>query len=134
MIELPSKVEGKQFDLYKLEQLLKPIGYDIGGNWDYDKGYFDFKMDDEVGYEFVRLPFTSVDGQLDADNCTVELGRPFILAHKYQRGLDDHANVGSISGSFNQFSEPVDKDASISDEFLETGKDVIKELEATLLI
>lgn len=30
MIEIPSKIDGKHFDLYKLEQ--KPLGYTIGGN------------------------------------------------------------------------------------------------------
>ena len=73
MIEIPSSVEGKQFDLYKLEQKLKPIGYSIGGNWDYDHGAFDYKINDEVGYQFLRLPFSAIDGQLDANNCTVEL-------------------------------------------------------------
>ena len=105
---MPSTIEGKHFDLYKLEQTLKPIGYSIGGNWDYDHGAFDYKINDEVGYQFLRLPFTAVDGQLDARNCTVELGRPFLLSHIYQIGLDDH--IGD-AGTLNQFSEPVDKDA-----------------------
>ncbi|WML47109.1 YugN-like family protein [Neobacillus sp. PS3-34] len=133
MIELPSKVEGKHFDLYKLEQKLKPMGYTVGGNWEYDHGYFDYEIDDKVGYQFVRLPFKSIDGQLDARNCTVELGRPFILSHKYQRGLDDHAETGTFSGTLNQFSEPVDSDASIPDEFIDRGKGIVDRLEAILI-
>jgi hypothetical protein len=130
MIEIPSSVEGKQFDLYKLEQMLKPIGYSIGGSWDYDHGAFDYKIDDEVGYQFLRLPFSAIDGQLDARNCTVELGRPFLLSHKYQIGLDDH--IGD-TGTLNQFSEPVDKDASFPEKYIETGKTLVKELESILI-
>lgn len=133
MIELPSKVEGMQFDLYKLEQKLKPIGYSIGGNWDYDSGAFDYKIDDEAGYQFLRLPFSAIDGQLDARNCMVELGRPFLLAHKYQIGLDDHANAGTLSGTLNQFSNPVDEDASIPDQYTDLGKSLVEELETKLL-
>jgi hypothetical protein len=133
MIELPSKVEGQQFDLYKLEQKLKPIGYSIGGNWDYDHGAFDYKLNDEEGYQFLRLPFTAVDGQLDARNCTVELGRPFLLSHLYEDELDDNAGTGFFSGSVNQFQEPVDKDASIPDEFADTGKSLVVKLESILL-
>jgi hypothetical protein len=132
MIEVPSKIEGKQFDLYKLEQKLKPIGYSIGGNWDYDHGAFDYKLDDEVGYQFLRVPFTAVDGQLDARNCTVEMGRPFLLSHKYQIGLDDHADAGAFSGTVNQFQEPVDKDASFPEQYVDNGKRLVEELEMLL--
>ena len=133
MIELPSKLEGRQFDLYKLEQKLKPIGYSIGGNWDYDHGAFDYKLNDEEGYQFLRLPFTAVDGQLDVRNCTVELGRAFLLSHLYEDGLDDEASTGNFSGSFNQFQEPVDKDASFPNQLIDTGKALVAELERLLL-
>ncbi|KAB2334694.1 hypothetical protein F7731_13030 [Cytobacillus depressus] len=133
MIEIPSEIDGKSFDLYKLEQKLKPIGYAIGGNWDYEKGYFDYKIDNEEGYQFLRVPFTAIDGQLDERGCTVRLGRPFLLSHLYEDGLDDHAQSAVFSGSFNQFSEPVEKDAHVSDQYLNQGKSLVKELEAVLL-
>ncbi|MBY0124306.1 YugN-like family protein [Bacillus sp. S/N-304-OC-R1] len=133
MIEIPSELEGKSFDLYKLEQKLKPIGYVIGGNWDYDKGYFDYKIDNEEGYQFLRLPFHAIDGMLDVRGCTVELGRPFLLSHLYEAGLDDHAHTAVISGSFNQFSEPTEKDAEFPEEYIRHGKSLVKELEAVLL-
>lgn len=133
MIEIQSTIEGKHFDLYKLEQILKPLGYSIGGNWDYDHGSFDYKIDDEVGYQFLRVPFRSIDGQLDARNCTVELERPFLLSHKYQIGLDDHAEIGNASATFNQFQEPQDKDASFPEKYVDLGKSLVKELEQTLV-
>lgn len=133
MIELPSKVEGKQFDLFELEKKLKPIGYTIGGNWDYDHGAFDYKLNDEDGYQFMRLPFQAVDGQLDANNCTVKLGRPFLLSHQYEAGLDDEGSSGTFSGTLNQFQEPVDKDARIPERYRDSGKALVKELEMLLL-
>jgi len=132
VIELSSNIEGQHYQLYKLEQLLKPLGYSIGGNWDYDHGYFDYKIDDEVGYQYLRVPFTSVDGQLDSRGATVEFGKPFLLSHKYQRGLDDYASTGTFSGSVNQFSEPQDPDASFPEEYIEVGKELVKELENVL--
>lgn len=133
MIEIPSKIENQHFDLFKLEQKLKPIGYEVGSNWEYDHGYFDYKIDDEVGYQFLRVPFRAIDGQLDARNCTVALERPFLLSHKYQRGIDDHAEIGNLSASFNQFQEPVDKDASFPEKYVDTGKALVTELESILL-
>jgi YugN-like family len=133
VIELSSTIEGKHYQLYKLEQLLKPLGYTIGGNWDYDHGYFDYKIDDEVGYQFLRVPFKAVDGQLDSRGATVEFGKPFLLGHKYQRGLDDYATAGDFSGTVNQFSEPQDPDASIPDKYVDIGRELVKELEDIML-
>jgi hypothetical protein len=133
MIEIPSELEGKQFDLFELEKKLKPIGYSIGGGWDYDKGFFDYKIANEDGNQYLRLPFFAVDGQLDVRKCTVELGRPFLLSHQYEAGLDDHAHTSVFSGSFNQFAEPENKDASFPEEYIRTGKSLVKELEAVIL-
>ncbi|MRX73122.1 hypothetical protein GJU40_13315 [Bacillus lacus] len=133
MIEIPSSIEGRDYKLYYLEQELKPLGYDIGGNWDYDHGSFDYKIDDTVGYQFLRIPFQAADGQLDGQNATVRLGRPYLLSHKYQIGLDDHAHVGNFRASFDQFSEPQDKDASFPEKYIDLGKALVHELESVLL-
>ncbi len=133
MIEVQSELEGRSFNLYKLEQVLKPLGYVIGGNWDYDHGYFDYKIDDEVGYQFLRIPFMAIDGQLDSQNTTVQIKRPFLLSHKYQIGLDDNALVRNVTASFNQFSEPQDPDAQFPEKYINLGKSLVKELEKLLI-
>jgi hypothetical protein len=133
MIEISSKIVGRQYDLYKLEQILKPIGYSIGGNWDYDHGSFDYKIDDEEGYQFLRVPFKAIDGQLDSRNCTVEIQTPFLLSHVYESGIDhDHSEIGNASAAFNQFQEPVDKDATFPEKDIAKGQELVKELEDVL--
>ncbi|PLR92696.1 YugN-like family protein [Bacillus sp. T33-2] len=133
MIDIPSKIEAKHYDLYKLEQLLKPLGYSIGGNWEYDHGSFDYEIDDRMGYLFLRLPFKAIDGQLDSHGCTVELQRPFLISHVYEPGLDNQGDAGSFSAAFNQFAEPVDKDGTFPGQNIEIGRSLVKELEAALL-
>lgn len=133
MIEVPSKIEGRTFSLYRLEQELKPLGYVIGGNWEYDHGYLDYKIDDEVGYQFLRVPFKAIDGQLDSQNTTVQLGRPFLLSHNYQIGLDDDVMVSNGSATLNQFSEPQDPDAQFPVKYIDLGKSLVKELEDLLV-
>jgi hypothetical protein len=132
MIPIDSTIEGKRFNLHKLEQILKPRGYAIGGNWDYDKGFFDYKMGNEGGYQFLRIPFTAVEGQLDSRGAVVELGKPFVLNHVYQRGLDDHADAGNMTASFNQFQEPEDPDGSVDEKYISDGRNLVKSLEAVL--
>lgn len=133
MIPISSVIENKSFQLIELEHKLKPLGYVIGGNWDYDHGYFDYKIDDMEGYQFLRLPFTVIDGQLDSNGTTVKLGRPFLLSHQYERGLDDQAEVGNFSASTNQFAEPEDSDADVPNKYKEVGKSLVSELESILM-
>ncbi|MBB5324413.1 hypothetical protein HNQ34_001506 [Anoxybacillus tepidamans] len=133
MIEIPSTLEDKTFRLYKLEEVLKPLGYVIGGNWDYDHGSFDYKIDDENGYQFLRIPFEAVDGQLDANGTTVKLGRPYLLSHQYQLGLDDDVRTGNIAATFNQFAEPQDPDAQFPEKYISVGRALVKQLEDKLL-
>lgn len=132
MIQIDSTIEGRRFNLHKLEQLLKPRGYTIGGNWDYDEGFFDYKIADEGGYQFLRIPFTAVEGQLDSRGAVVELGKPFVLNHVYQSGLDDHVDVGNVTASFNQFQEPEDSDASVEQKYVKKGKALIERVEQLL--
>ncbi|WP_209125587.1 YugN-like family protein [Alkalihalobacillus sp. BA299] len=132
MIELNSAVENKQFKLQHLEEKLKPLGYVIGGNWDYDHGYFDYKIDATVeNYLYLRVPFKAVDGELDQKGVKVELGKPFLLSHAFQESQDD--NVMEYNPFMNQFAEPEDKDAQVPQKFIATGQNLVQELEATLL-
>lgn len=133
MYRIPSKIEGKQFPLYKLEQILKPNGYSIGGGWDYDQGYFDFKMSNDGGYHFLRVPFTPVNGQLDTRGVVVQLGTPFILHHVYQDGIDEQGDVGAVAATVDQFAEPKDEDGEIHKKYIDFGKELVRELELILL-
>lgn len=131
VIRIQSTIEGNDFSLHKLEQLLKPQGYVIGGNWDYDKGFFDYKMADDDGYQFLRIPFEAVEGELDKRGTIVRLGTPFVLSHVYQRGIDD-ATSGNLSATVNQFSEPEDPDGQVADKYVSEGRKLVKELESIL--
>lgn len=132
MIQIESAIEGRRFKLYKLEEMLKPRGYTIGGNWDYDRGFFDYKMADDGGYQFLRIPFTAVDGQLDRYGVMVELGRPFVLNHVYQKGIDAGPTPGNLTASINQFAEPEDPDGSVDEKYIKRGKQLVQRLETLL--
>lgn len=133
MIHVPSRLPGESFSLYHLEETMKPLGYVINGNWDYDHGYFDYKIDNRDGYTFLRVPFTAEKGQLDQPGVVVKMGHPFLLKHVYQDKLDDHAMVGNVGASFNQFQEPKEKDGDVSKAYAEIGFSLVKELEDALL-
>ncbi|MEK4779555.1 YugN family protein [Bacillus sp. FSL L8-0199] len=107
MIPIQSNLEGRTYALYKLEEIMKPLGYSIGGNWDYDKGCFDYKIDEEDGYQFLRVPFTAIDGELDDNVNTLTAGTS---------GMD-------------QFAEPKDPDGDVKRKYINIGKVLMQELE-----
>ncbi|MHB0803080.1 YugN-like family protein [Bacillus thuringiensis] len=134
MIPIQSNLEGRTYALYKLEEVMKPLGYSIGGNWDYDKGCFDYKIDEEDGYQFLRVPFTVVDGELDVPGVVVRLETPYILSHVYQDELDDNVNTLTAGTSgMDQFAEPKDPDAEVKRKYINVGKVLMRELEKHFL-
>lgn len=133
MIPIPSKIENQQFYLSELEDQLKPLGYSIGGGWEYDHGNFDYKIDDGYSYLYLRVPFKAIKGELDRPGVLVELGQPFLLNHQFERGLDQDVGTASASLGFNQFQEPEDQDAEVDPKYIDTGKKLVEELEAVLL-
>lgn len=133
MIKVPSELSGKIFGLYDLETKLKPLGYVIGGNWDYDHGSFDFKIDDKDGYQFLRVPFKAVSGSLDTDGVKVEILEPYLLSHEYEDGVDREGNIGAISASFNQFQEPKNPDGDFPNIYINYGKSLVRDIEKQLL-
>ncbi|MDL4842550.1 YugN-like family protein [Aquibacillus rhizosphaerae] len=133
MIPLTSKLENLVIPLYELEKQLKPLGYTIGGDWDYEAGSLDYRMADDDGYQFIRIPFKVEQGMLDAPGALVRLGSPFILTHKYQDGIDEGAENGVFQGSVNQFQAPVDSDAEVPEKYAEKGKRLIEQIENILL-
>ncbi|MBP1950081.1 YugN-like family protein [Virgibacillus litoralis] len=133
MVPINSEVENKIYPLYVLEERLKPEGFVIGSNWDYEKGYFDMKIDDDGIYYFLRIPFYAVAGSLDYPGVTVRVDQPFLLAHQYQRGYDEEGAGGALRGAFDQFQSPVNADADVPDEYVETGREIMKKVERLLL-
>ncbi|CDQ39230.1 MULTISPECIES: YugN-like family protein [Virgibacillus] len=129
MVPLESRLENKIYSLYVLEEILKPEGFVIGSNWDYDKGYFDLKMDDQGTYYFLRIPFYAVQGSLDFPGVTVRLEKPFLLGHQYQSGYDSKGSAGLVQDTFNQFQAPTDPDTEIPEEYIDSGKALMKKVE-----
>ncbi|WP_346274858.1 YugN-like family protein [Halobacillus naozhouensis] len=136
VINLSSQLTGELFDLHELEQKLQPIGFSFSDNWDYEHGYFDYKIAEQGGYQFLRIPFSVVEGTLDSPTApaTVKVNQPYLLSHAYQDGIDDHVQEGNFRAAFDQFQTPRDKDADFPEEFIQTGKELVQQCEQVLLV
>ncbi|MFC4077175.1 YugN family protein [Salinithrix halophila] len=132
MIQVSSSLENLEGSFVEIDRLMNETGFILGGGYEYDHGYYDKPLDWEENKEhraYLRVPVTAVEGSIGTRKATLRIGRPFVLKHQYQTKSDDHAGVGLVSGSFNQFAEPADKDDQVEQKWLERAQSELRQLE-----
>jgi hypothetical protein len=132
MIAITSKLENHVEEFVSLNDYLGKFEFTLGGNWDYDHGYFDRYLD-EAHQVWLRIPFQvtsgTMDGITDDSDAVVKLGTPFVLKHIYNEGLDPEA-VPNVYGSLiNQFQEPIDKDAEVETHWVKQAEHILQDVE-----
>ncbi|WP_228552382.1 YugN family protein [Gracilibacillus salitolerans] len=132
LYELDSKIENNVYSYQQVKDILEKEGYALGGAWEYDHGYFDYKLANDGGYHFLRIPFHSVRGEIEHDASVIRIDKPYLLTHRYQDDVDAYAESSVIQAAFNQFQAPIEKDADIPSNYIEKGKVVLQNLEVLL--
>lgn len=136
MIPLDSKLENREAAFTNLNDFLGRYEFTLGGNWEYDHGYFDRYLDEEHKV-WVRVPFTvthgTFDGDSDASDAVVKLGQPFLLKHLYNDGLDSKADAMIYKALVNQFQTPVDKDAPVEGKWVDEAMELLSRVEQGLV-
>lgn len=133
MVPLESTLVGREEAFNQVRQYLNTKEFSLGGNWDYDHGYFDRYLD-EAHKVWLRIPFQVTHGVLDGDNesttAVIEIGSPFVLKHVYNEGMDKNAQAGFVTSLVNQFQDPLDKNAPVEDKWVSQAKALLKEVES----
>ncbi|WP_153731671.1 YugN family protein [Sporosarcina obsidiansis] len=115
MLKLETAIDGKLASFGPLREQVGKHGYHFGGGWDYHKGCFDSILHREGGETiYLRLPFVAHNGELDDYQTSIRFTTPYVIKHVVNTGLDRDSS-SLLSGSFNQFQEPIDRDAQIRD-------------------
>lgn len=131
MIPLESELENREGDYDFFWEHLEPFEFVVGGNWDYDHGYFDKALDGERRKVYLRIPFKVIEGRFDAvstnNHTLIRIGTPFVLKHEYEEGVDRGGDSGLFSGLVDQFQDPTDPDAPVQDKWVEAAKKVLDE-------
>jgi hypothetical protein len=132
MKALTSKLEQVQESFDSVRAHLIDHEFTLGGNWDYDHGYFDRYLD-EAHTVWLRIPFQVVTGRLEGDteatDALVRIGTPFILKHLYNDGLQPDARAATYGALVDQFQTPVDSDAEVEDKWIRQASGVLNEVE-----
>lgn len=135
MIAILSKLEDHVEGFVNLNNFFEELEFTLGGNWDYEHGYFD-RFLDEAHMVWLRIPFQVTSGTMDGDcedsDAIIKLGTPFVLKHIYNDGLDPEAVPNVYGGLINQFQEPIDKDADVEAHWVEQAKDILQVVERNI--
>jgi hypothetical protein len=134
MIPLESALTNQEEAFGQVSNYLNKFDFTLGGNWEYDHGYFDRYLD-EAHKVWLRIPFEVTHGVLDVDpaasDAIICMGTPFVLKHIYNDGLDNEARIHTYGGLVDQFQEPIDKDAPIEDDWVAKAQEMLDKVEAT---
>jgi hypothetical protein len=136
MITLHSDIEATEYKFADAQEKLGRVQFTLGGNWEYDRGFFDRNLDEEHKV-WIRLPFIATAGSIDSEradsNTTICIGQPCVLKHLYKEGNDDEASVRVVGSLFDQFQSPTDPDAHIEAKWIDKAKRALAEAESQLL-
>jgi hypothetical protein len=87
MIILPSRLKNTVIAYMHARSQLSSRGYIVGGNWDYDMGYFDYVLDDSTRTNYLRIPFYACKGSIEDKNGVIRMGNPYLLSGYDKMGL-----------------------------------------------
>lgn len=136
MISLYSDLENREEGFVNLHHYLEQHEFALGGNWDYERGYFDRSLD-ERNQVWLRIPFEvtrgTMDGETDESDAVIKLGRPFVLKHIYNEGEDPEARLSVPGALVDQFQTPLDEDAAIEPKWVEAAQSMLDKVEQGLL-
>lgn len=134
MIALESKLTGTELYFNDVKDRLEPLGFSLGGNWEYTGGSFDLPLDGEERKVWLRIPFATVYGRIDPDsplpNTRVAIDSPYVLKHVYREGNDPSANMNLAGALFDQFQQVEDADAKVPDRFVREAEVMLRKVEA----
>jgi hypothetical protein len=135
MIPISSVLEAREHHFLDTLHLLETQRFTLGGNWDYDRGFFDRPLDEEQKV-WLRIPFEATIGHIDVEaadtDARIRLGTPYVLRHEYREGNDPEASVRVMGALFDQFQAPSNPDAEVDPHFRELAEQALREAERLL--
>lgn len=136
MIPIQSTIEGREVEFATMQQYLQSYQFNLGGNWDYDHGCFDRHLDEQARKVWLRIPFHVTRGHIDSEKenteAMIKIGKPYVLKHIYNEGLDAEAVPRVYTSVFDQFQDPLDKDAEVEQQWLNAAGEILRAVERGL--
>ena len=137
MIEIPSRLTNTMANYVYVHQQLGKQGFIVGGNWDYQHGYFDYLMDRGNKSNYIRIPFTAIKGSIEDKNGVIRFGTPYLLSYEAKTGTQFYRNYYSLASNcepdYSMGSSDDIYDDSSLERYIDLGKALVNEAEIAVL-
>ena len=138
MIEIPSRLNNSIINYVYAHHQLGSHGFIVGGNWDYQQGYFDYLIDGGKKSNYIRIPFTTIKGSIEDKNGVIRFGTPYLMSYEAKTGAQFYMNHSGYSDdcvesslSSNQFDDHT-SDSNLT-MYLDLGRALVNEAEIAVL-
>lgn len=83
-------IEGAIVELKKLDHLMKKAGFVRGGQWDYERVTYDYKINTATKGQtyYLRVQGYALEGDVDRHDATMQLLTPLLGKHYYPHGVE----------------------------------------------
>lgn len=82
--------EGKIVQFSVLEHLMKSVGLQRDGQWDYERATYDYKFENMVTGHiyYLRVPTTAVEGVVEQHDAQMKIGTAYLGRYYYPHGVE----------------------------------------------
>ncbi|MFC0524011.1 YugN family protein [Pontibacillus salicampi] len=83
-------IEGATIELNRLDHLMEKAGFIRGGQWDYERVTYDYKLETNTKGQtyYVRIQGASIEGEVDRGDAVIKLMIPLLGLHYYPHGIE----------------------------------------------
>lgn len=83
-------IEGAIVDLNKLDYLMEKAGFVRGGQWDYERVTYDYKLPTSTKGQtyYLRIQGYALEGDVDKGTAVIKLMTPLLGKHYYPHGVE----------------------------------------------
>ncbi len=81
-------IENETVELSRLTDILEDLGFDLAGQWDYERVTFDRKFETKEGIFYLRIQGFAAEGDIGGSHAMIKLLTPLLGKHYYPHGVE----------------------------------------------
>ncbi|WP_404432790.1 YugN family protein [Sutcliffiella horikoshii] len=80
--------ENERVELSRLTDTMEDLGFDLAGQWDYERVTYDRKFETKEGIFYLRVQGFAVEGDVGGSHAIINLMTPLLGKHYYPHGVE----------------------------------------------
>ena len=81
-------IENESVELDRLTSIMEDLGFDLAGQWDYERVTYDRKFESKDGVFYLRVQGFAKEGDIGGKHAVIQLLTPLLGKHYYPHGVE----------------------------------------------